>query len=71
MRRALRVASHLRVVVRRNLGVAIAYNAITVTLAATGRMSPLLCAVVMPLSSVSLIALTMKELSAGAKIWTS
>lgn len=69
--RALRVAKHLRRVVHRNIGVAIAYNAITVTLAATGRMSPLLCAVVMPLSSVGLIALTMRELSAQAKIWTS
>lgn len=71
VRRALRVARRLRGVVRRNLGVAIAYNVLTVTLAASGRMSPLLCAVVMPLSSVGLIALTMRELSAGAKIWTS
>jgi len=42
-----------------------------VALAASGHMSPLLCAVLMPLSSVGLIVLTMRELSAGAKIWTS
>ncbi len=59
---ALRAAKQLRRVVRRNLAMALAYNVLTVGLALAGRMSPLLCAVVMPLSSLSTIAVTVLSL---------
>ncbi|MFO0661067.1 MAG: heavy metal translocating P-type ATPase metal-binding domain-containing protein [Polyangiaceae bacterium] len=49
-------ANGLRKVVRRTLSVTTAYNVITVGLSVAGLMSPLLCAAVMPLSSLSVVA---------------
>ncbi len=58
VRRVLRQARRFHGVVRVNLALAIAYNALAVTLAALGMMTPLLCAVLMPISSLVLIAHT-------------
>lgn len=58
IREALVTARHLAKVVRRNLLVALFYNAITVSLALAGLMTPLLCAVLMPVSSLSTVLAT-------------
>lgn len=55
VRSALSAARRLRDVLSGTLAVALAYNALTVALAYAGLMSPLLCAVLMPLSSLSTI----------------
>jgi Cu2+-exporting ATPase len=62
IRLALDLAKRLRRVVRRNLQVALVYNALAVGLALAGRMSPLVCAVIMPLSSLSTVAVTVFSL---------
>lgn len=69
IRAALGLSRRLRKVVRRNLTVALAYNAIAVALALAGLMSPLLAAVLMPLSSLSTIAATVISLRRTS--WTS
>jgi P-type Cu2+ transporter len=55
IRAALDTARRLARAVRRNLMVALFYNAITVTLAAAGLMTPLLCAILMPASSLTTV----------------
>jgi Cu2+-exporting ATPase len=60
---ALRVARRLRATIRRNLALAIAYNAVTVTACFAGVMTPVRAAVAMPLSSLSILALTVASLS--------
>lgn len=69
IRAALETAKRLESVVRVNLGVALAYNAVTVTLAAAGLMTPLLCAVLMPVSSLSTVLATTLRLRRST--WTS
>jgi Cu2+-exporting ATPase len=66
---ALRAARGLARVNRRNLGVALAYNAVTVGLSYAGLMSPLLCAAVMPLSSLSILLATAASLSGRSSLW--
>jgi len=68
IRMALDLAGRLRTVVRRNLRVALVYNAVAVSLAFAGLMSPLLCAVLMPLSSLSTIGIT--AFSLRSRKWT-
>jgi Cu2+-exporting ATPase len=74
--KALDVSRVLARVVRRNLFVALAYNAVAVALAFAGLMSPLVCAVLMPVSSLSTIAVTslsMKGAEGGRRMsaWKS
>jgi Cu2+-exporting ATPase len=69
IRAALETAKRLESVVRANLGVALAYNVVTVSLAAAGLMTPLLCAVLMPVSSLSTVLLTTLRLRKTT--WTS
>ena len=71
IRLALRSARVLAQVVRADLAIALAYNALTVSLALAGRMSPLACAVLMPLSSVATIAATVAALSPRSPLWKS
>lgn len=71
VRLALRAARLLRRVVLSNVALGALYNLITVGLALSGSMSPLLCAIVMPVSSVSLLLLTTHHLSTGARLWKS
>ena len=52
--RLLATAAHFARVVRTNLRLSLAYNLSVVTLACLGLMTPLLCAVLMPLSSLAL-----------------
>jgi P-type Cu2+ transporter len=49
------VAERHAVVVRTNLALALAYNATTLVTCVLGAMTPVLCAVLMPLSSLALV----------------
>ncbi|HXX69937.1 MAG TPA: HAD-IC family P-type ATPase [Polyangiaceae bacterium] len=71
IRFALRSSRVLAQVVRADLAIAIAYNALTVSLALAGKMSPLACAVLMPLSSMTTIAVTLAALSPRSPLWKS
>ena len=71
VRLALAAARALRRVTQRNLAVAIAYNVLTVGLAYAGLMTPLLCAIVMPASSLSIVLATLASLSPRSALWRS
>jgi Cu2+-exporting ATPase len=71
VRLALLAATTLTRVNRRNLAVATVYNVGTVSLAFAGLMSPLLCAVVMPISSLSILLATIASLSPRRPLWRS
>jgi Cu2+-exporting ATPase len=71
VRLALAAARALHRVTRRNLVIAVAYNAVTVTLAVAGLMSPLAVAVVMPISSLSVVLSSTWSLSQRSRVWTS
>ena len=51
-------------VVRASLALSLAYNVVGISFAAGGRLSPVVCAVLMPLSS-----LTVAALATGATAW--
>ena len=51
--------------IRVNLGVSLAYNVVGVALAATGHMSPLVAAILMPISSLTVLALALALLARG------
>lgn len=63
VRAALRMANRLAGVVRMNLAIAVFYNTITVSLAVAGLMTPLLCAVLMPVSSLCTVLATTARLA--------
>jgi Cu2+-exporting ATPase len=63
IRLALESAHRLRRVLHTTLGVAIAYNVVTVGLAYAGKMTPLLCAILMPISSLSTVLAVIVALS--------
>ena len=69
IRLALRVATKLAEVRRRNLTIAVAYNLLTVSLAYAGLMSPLACAVLMPASSLTTILAATFSLAPGRSLW--
>jgi Cu2+-exporting ATPase len=71
IRQALRSSRALTQVVRADLAIALAYNAVAITLALAGLMSPLLCAVLMPASSLTTIAATVAALSPRSPLWKS
>jgi Cu2+-exporting ATPase len=73
IREALHMAKRLARVVHVNLAIAVFYNAITVTLAVAGSMTPLWCAVLMPVSSLSTVLVTTAQLAQRKKrpAWTS
>ena len=71
IRLALRASRELSRVTRRNLTFAVAYNSISICLAYAGLMSPLLCAVVMPVSSLTIVAATLASLSERSPLWKS
>lgn len=71
VRQALRSARVLAQVVRFDLAIALVYNAFAIGLALAGRMSPLLCAVLMPASSLTTIAATVVALSPRSRLWRS
>ncbi len=71
VRLALLAARKLASVRRRNLGMAVTYNIVALTLAYAGVMSPLLCAVFMPASSITTILATTFSLSKRSPLWRS
>ena len=71
VRLALRSARALAKVVRVDLAIALAYNTLAVGLSLAGKMSPLACAVLMPLSSLTTIAVTVAALSPRSALWKS
>lgn len=50
-------------VIRRNLGVSLSYNLLAGVLAATGVMTPLLAAIIMPISSATVLSLAVASMS--------
>jgi cation transport ATPase len=69
LRLSLRASKELHRVIQRNLAAAIVYNVIAVALCYSGQMSPLLCAVFMPLSSLSILVVTAFSLSPKGALW--
>jgi Cu2+-exporting ATPase len=69
IRAALHAAKALVRVRSMNLSIALAYNAVAVALSYAGLMSPLVCAVIMPLSSLTTIAATRVALSPRSRLW--
>lgn len=66
LREALDAAQRLRRVVKRLMAVSVAYNVVAVGACLSGVMSPLVAAVAMPASTLSLLALTVASLSPPA-----
>jgi len=71
VRRALLAARRLRSVVRGNLTLAIAYNALALALCYLGLVTPVVAAILMPVSSVSVVTLTSFRLSGRRLAWMS
>jgi Cu2+-exporting ATPase len=69
IRLALRAATKVADVRRRNLTIAVAYNVLAVGLAYAGLMSPLACAVLMPASSLTTILAATFSLAPGRPLW--
>jgi Cu2+-exporting ATPase len=69
--RSLLAARHLRRVVRDNLAIAVVYNAAAVALCLAGLVTPVVAAIIMPVSSVAVVSLTAVRLSGRRLAWTS
>ena len=69
--RALGAARQLRRIVRDNLAFAVVYNVGAVALCLTGLVTPLIAAVLMPLSSITVVGLTAYRLSGRRRAWMS
>jgi len=67
IREAMVLARRLRAVVRRLLCVALAYNVLAVATSLAGWMTPLRAAVLMPLSSLSVLLVTIASLQAAKR----
>jgi Cu2+-exporting ATPase len=70
IRRALAAARRLRAIVKQNLAIAVLYNLVAVTLCLFGLVTPVVAAVLMPLSSIAVVSLTALRLRKGADSWT-
>jgi len=71
LRRALAAAHRLRAVVKTNLAFAAVYNLGAATLCYLGLVSPVVAAVLMPISSVLVVSLTAWRLSGRRLRWMS
>ncbi len=67
IREAIALSLKLRSVVRRNLAVALAYNVLSVATCLAGWMTPLRAAVFMPVSSLTVILVTIASLQAAKR----
>ena len=70
MSRALGAAHHLRRIVQQNLAIAVVYNVGAVGLCLAGLVTPVVAAILMPISSVAVVSLTAFRLRKGADSWT-
>jgi Cu+-exporting ATPase len=66
LRRVLRLAGRATQIVRLSFGISAAYNAVGVAIAGLGLLSPVLCAILMPASSVSVVLF-----ACGATNWAA
>ncbi len=71
IRRSLLAARHLRRVVRHNLIIAIAYNGLAVALCLAGLVTPVVAAILMPISSIAVVSLTALRLATRRLPWMS
>ncbi len=71
IRRALTAAGRLRRVTRDNLAFAIVYNLAAVALCFAGLVSPVVAAILMPVSSITVVGLTTWRLSGRRLSWMS
>ena len=71
LRRALGASHQLRQVVRDNLILAAVYNLVAVGLCFAGVVTPLIAAVLMPLSSMAIVSLTAWRLTGRRLAWMS
>ena len=71
VRLALAASKRAALVRSRNLRIALAYNVLSIGLAYAGLMSPLLCAVLMPASSLLTVLTTVASLSPRSSLWKS
>ena len=71
VRRSLDAARRLRAVQRGNLAFAGVYNLVAVGLCLSGAVTPVVAAVLMPVSSVTVVAATAARLGARRSPWTS
>ncbi len=71
LRWSLSAAHGLRRVTRTNLILAVAYNLVALSLALAGLVTPVVAAILMPVSSVGVVALTAWRLSERRTSWTS
>jgi len=71
VRRVLQAADRLRRVQRDNLTFAALYNSVAVGLCLAGGVSPVVAAILMPLSSVTVVLLTSSRLGAKGASWMS
>lgn len=69
IRRSLQAARDLRKVVRDNLVLAILYNALAVALCLFGLVTPVIAAILMPISSVTVVSLTALRLATRRLAW--
>jgi Cu2+-exporting ATPase len=71
IKESLARAAHLRAVVKRVLMVSLTYNVFAIGLALLGKMSPLLAAITMPASTLTLLLITIVGLRASARASTA
>jgi len=71
VRRTLQAARRLRTVQRGNLVFAAVYNLAAVALCLSGLVTPVVAAVLMPLSSVTVVSMTAARLAGGRSAWMS
>lgn len=71
VRRCLLAARRLRAVIRANLVFAFSYNAVALVLCFTGLINPLVAAVLMPISSVTVVGHTALRMSGRRLAWMS
>jgi Cu2+-exporting ATPase len=71
LRWSLGAARRLRRIMRTNLVVAVVYNLIALALALAGLVTPVIAAILMPLSSVGVVALTAWRLGERRATWMS
>ena len=67
--RSLTAARRLRRVVRDNLVIAVLYNFLAVGLCLAGLVTPVVAAILMPISSIAVVSLTGIRLSGGKPDW--
>lgn len=71
VRRSLLMARRLRSVVHANLVFAVAYNVVALTLCFAGRIDPLVAAILMPISSLTVVGHTAWKLTGRRLAWMS